>query len=107
MEHIERYTRVPMPMAQGMALIDVLDFRRFTGPNVADFTGQNRIVVWALPTWDDPSADGWSLYLMSPGALRAAREAGLSLEALGGVSRAELPPGRSLYIGDASDWEGS
>jgi hypothetical protein len=64
------------------------------------FTDPTRAVLWAnMPT--DPEA----LLFISDGALKAAGEAGIAMDVQKRIPRSELPPMRTLLLGDrACEW---
>ncbi len=105
MEHIERYHKVTLPRGEGeYDLLRAIEKHSRTGPNAAELQGQQRPVVWTVEERDDSQLGTSTYYLMSEGALRLARLAGIEVERVGEVHRHELPEDRMLLLGDMMDW---
>jgi hypothetical protein len=60
----------------------------------------HRAVIWVAHLM----AANASILYVSEGALQAAKALKLSYQATGRVARSELPEGRTLVLGDQSDW---
>jgi hypothetical protein len=72
-----------------------------TAPGIRYLADPQRAVIWAPHTM----AANASLLYVSDGALHAAKALKLLYQVTGTVARPELPEGRTLVLGDQSDWE--
>ncbi len=66
-------------------------------------TDPQRAVIWAV----HPMAVNASILYVSEGTLHAAKALKLPFHVIGTTPRSELPEGRTLVLGDQSDWSPS